>query len=867
MKRFIAFSIFFIGFHLIARADHITGGEMFYTYLGKSGAENQYRVTLKLFMRCNSGRRFNDPTTVSVFDRLTNVRIKDVLVPLLRQENISLNNSNPCITNPPSVCYDVGYYEFLIALPPNENGYLLASQVNYRIAGINNLVTGYSQIGATYTAEIPGTPHGGTLDANNSAHFTGTDLVIVCATNSFSYSFAAEDTDGDELRYSFCGAYVSGTTGTNSPPPLPPYESVPYGQNFGGSDPLGKNVQISSTTGLITGLAPASGVYVVTVCVQEVRNGVVIATQRKDLQINITECTIAAASLLPEYQLCTDTKTISIANSSTSPLISSYNWQIINNTGTTIATSTTASITHNFADTGLYKVKLYINQGQQCSDSATSVIRVYPGLTTDFTFSGICVSKPTSFSDVSHTTYGTINSWSWDFGDGANPADTSHARNPAFTYLQIGIKNVSLMLTTTKGCRGTVKKEVSILDKPPLNLSFKDTLICSGDVLQLHALGNGNFSWTPAVNMISATTADPLISPSVTTKYVAELDDNGCKNKDSLQVRVVDFVSLAARSDTIICEKDEVQLGAATNGMQFNWTPAAFVNDAALLNALARPPATTTYQLTAAIGHCTATDEVTIKVVPYPKVAAGADTLICYNSACQLKGFTDGSSVLWSPSATLSDATRLDPTATPAISTIYILSAYDTKGCPKPATDSVLVTVLPQIIPEAGNDTAIVIGQPLQLNASGGINYQWSPALNLSSATIASPVALFNEASAGLVYKVLVYNEAGCVDSDFVNIKIYQTAPVVFVPTAFTPNSDGKNDLLRPIAAGITKIEYFRIYNRWGQLVFTTVVNGQGWDGRIGGKEQGTQTFVWEVKATDYKGMPYIQKGTVTLIR
>ena len=460
MKRFIAFAIFFIGFHLIARADHITGGEMFYTYLGKSGSENQYRVTLKLFMRCNSGRRFNDPTTVSVFDRLTNVRIKDVTVPLLRQENISLNNSNPCITNPPSVCYDVGYYEFLITLPPNENGYLLASQVNYRIAGINNLITGYSQIGATYTAEIPGTPHGETLDVNNSAHFTGTDLVIVCASNSFSYSFAAEDADNDELRYSFCDAYVSGTTGTNSPPPLPPYESVPYGPGFGASTPLGRNVQISPTTGLITGLAPASGVYVVTVCVQEVRNGVVIATQRKDLQINITECTIAAASLLPEYQLCTNTKTISIANLSGSPLISSYNWQIINNTGTTIATSTTASITHGFPDTGLYKVKLYINQGQQCSDSATSIIRVYPGLTTDFTFSGICVSKPTSFADASHTVYGTINSWSWDFGDGAGLADTSHARNPAFTYLQTGIKNVSLMLTTTKGCSDTVTKEV-----------------------------------------------------------------------------------------------------------------------------------------------------------------------------------------------------------------------------------------------------------------------------------------------------------------------------------------------------------------------------------------------------------------------
>ena len=72
---------------------------------------------------------------------------------------------------------------------------------------------------------------------------------------------------------------------------------------------------------------------------------------------------------------------------------------------------------------------------------------------------------------------------------------------------------------------------------------------------------------------------------------------------------------------------------------------------------------------------------------------------------------------------------------------------------------------------------------------------------------------------------------------------------------------------IRPIAVGIQKIEYFSIYNRWGQLVFTTTINGQGWDGKISGKDQGSGVFVWMVKAVDYLGRPYFQKGTVTLIR
>ncbi|HEU4608973.1 MAG TPA: PKD domain-containing protein, partial [Chitinophagaceae bacterium] len=804
------FSILLIGVHSIARADHITGGEMFYTYLGKNGSENKYQVTLKLFMRCNSGRRFNDPTTVAVFDRLSNARVKDISVPLSRQENIRLNNSNPCITNPPDVCYDVAYYEFTVSLPPNENGYLLVSQVNYRIAGINNLSQGYGQIGATYTAEIPGTSGNGAPVINNSAQFTGSDLVIVCASNSFSYSFAAKDADGDRLQYAFGPAYVSGTSGTNVSPPQPPYPSVPYGQGFDGSSPLGSNVKLSSTTGLITGIAPQPGVYVVTVYVQEIRNGTVIATQRKDLQINITECSIAAASLLPEYQVCTESKTLSVANLSNSPLISSYSWQIFTNDGTHVYSSASSAISYSFADTGLYSIQLHINEGQECSDSATSLIRVYPGLQAAFAYSGICVGKPTAFSNAAQTVYGTITSSSWDFGEAG---DTSHAVNPLYTYTQTGTKNVSLVVTTSKGCRDTVLKSVSIVDKPPLDLLFRDTLICKGDTLQLHAAGNGIFSWSSPSNIINAGTAAPLVHPPVTTKYMVELDDNGCKARDSLQVNVVDFVNLVARPDTVICEKDEVQLGATTNGLQFSWLPAATVNNAGLLNAVARPDGTTTYRLTAVIGHCKATDEVTVNVVPYPKVAAGFDTLICYNSRCQLNGFTDGSSVIWSPPQTLDQPTALNPVARPTGTTAYILSAFDTKGCPKPAYDTVLITVLPQIFPGAGTDTAVVIGQPLQLNASGGLRYLWSPDFNLSSATISNPVAVFNEASEGLLYKVLVFNEAGCVDSDFLHIKVYQTDPTVFIPNAFTPNADGKNDLLRPIATGITKIEYFRIYN------------------------------------------------------
>src|SRR4030095_7212859 len=177
----------------------------------------------------------------------------------------------------------------------------------------------------------------------------------------------------------FCNALIGGAGGggTNFPPAAPPYSSVPYGGHYGPSDPLGSNVKIDPNTGLITGIAPNEGIYVVTVCVDEIRNGVVIATQRKDLQIRITSCTIASASIPPDLMLCKDTKTISLANLSTSPLITSTNWEIFDGSGTTIFRSSSATDNYTFNDIGTYKVKLTINRDKQCSDSASSTVRVY----------------------------------------------------------------------------------------------------------------------------------------------------------------------------------------------------------------------------------------------------------------------------------------------------------------------------------------------------------------------------------------------------------------------------------------------------------------------------------------------------------
>jgi gliding motility-associated-like protein len=367
--------------------------------------------------------------------------------------------------------------------------------------------------------------------------------------------------------------------------------------------------------------------------------------------------------------------------------------------------------------------------------------------------------------------------------------------------------------------------------------------------------------------MVNANTATPTVSPTTTTTYKVELNDLGCINTDTVRVRVVTFVTLVEMPDTTICATDFAQLRVNGDGLRYEWTPATSFADATLQNPVAIAGTSDNYIVTAHIGSCNAARNVNVMAVPYPVANAGPDTIICYNHPAFLQGSHDGSSFSWSPASSLTNPATLNPIAYPPRTTEYVLSVFDTRGCPKPGRDSVLVKVMPRIMAHAGNDTLVVVGQPVQLNAEGGLTYEWIPSTGLNNAFIKNPIGNYGAELDTIRYTVLVYDSIGCVDSAFMTVKVFKTNPYVFVPTAFTPNGDGLNDLVKPIAVGVKQIKYFAVYNRWGQLLFKTTINGHGWDGRIGGSMQGSNVFVWMVSAVDYLDKPIFLKGTVTLIR
>lgn len=856
-------------------ANHIRGGELYYHYLGPgpSSGTSSYEVTLKLYIDCfqNNAGQYDVSEPFTVFNKATNTIYGPVYTaPLTNEETINYDpSSNPCITNAPTdVCYRLRYYKTIITLPDAPQGYTISFQRCCRIAGIQNIVAPSDQFGATYSCDIPGTSVYPGAEKNSSPFMLSRDAVAICVGSSFSFDFSATDPDGkDSLAYSLCDAYPGGGRGNAQPNPAlpPPYSSLPYNAGYSGGAPLGPKASINPVTGIITGIAPSVvGQYVVTACVSEYREGVLINVHRKDIHLKVSDCNPLKAQLDPSYVFCDDFK-VTLENQQVNPTGSLYIWDFGDGTKKDTLTTPTGKIEHQYADSGTYTIKLKAILLGQCFDSTTTIAKVYPGFFPGFTVTGSCKLNPFTFTDTTKSRFGFANQWSWNFGDESTLADTASVKVPSWKYATSGIKQVTVTVTSNKGCVKTITRPVEVRDKPLINFNFRDTLICSIDSLQLFASspGPGAYSWTPGTFIINSNTSTPIVFPKKTTFYKVTLNDNGCINSDSIRVRVVDFVTLDAGPTQTICLTDPTTLSPDGDGLAFTWSPSATLNNPNVKNPVATPTGTTWYKVIARIGKCSTVDSVLIRTIPYPIANAGADTIICFEDTAQLRATVIASSFIWSPINTLIGSNTLSPQAHPTKTTGYVLTVYDTLGCPKPGKDEVIVNVLPEILARAGNDTSIVIDQPLQLNASGAEFFTWSPPTGLDNPNSQRPTALL---TSGITYVVKAFTTEGCFALDTINVKVFKTKPDIFVPSAFTPGKFS-NNRFRPVPVGIATMDFFRVFNRWGQQVYSSIDARTGWDGKVNGRDQDAGVYVWEARGKDYTGKTVFKKGTMILLR
>ena len=863
---FVTVSITLLNFR--GYSHHIKGGEIHYKYLGPATRPNydRYELRLRLFISCSSTEgQLENNVILGIYRNGDQTLVNFVQAYLKGNYQINLRSPSPCIVHPSPVCYWIREFIVNVELAKDPNGYMVVFQRCCRIDGIRNIQPSLN-VGASYTCQIQGTSTIGATGQNSNPDFGIKDTVLICQGKRFKLDYQATDADGDSLTYEFASGYYGG--GINNPVvtnPGPPRTWLPltYSSGYAGFQPLGRNVTIDRKTGLISGVAPVGGDYVVCVLVREWRGGIQLSAHRKDFIVHVDDrCDFPSADLKPNYITCNGFDFSFHNEANVSPLIHSYFWDF-GVAGSAGDTSNQASPTFTFPDSGVYTVKFIVNKDEPCTDSASTLMSVFPGFFPGFYSLGTCILNPVLFTDTTKTRYGKVSSWSWNFGDQTNPEDFSSDQNPSWKYSDSGIKNVQFIVANNKGCKDTVVQTVHMTDKPPIFFPFNDTLICNIDTLQLHAQGFGTFTWTPPANMINPNSADPLVYPKTTTYYTVTLDQAGCINHDSLRVRVVDHVTLDPGNDSTICLGDTIRLNPSGDGLYFAWSPALSLDNPNIKNPLAFPPGTTAYSVKASIGKCFTTDIVNIKTIPYPLSNAGSDAFICYLDTAQLQATASGIRFNWIPATWLSNPAVLDPKAFPPQTTTYQLLAYDTLGCPKPGISKIIVRVNPPILAFAGNDTSIVIGQPLQLQGSGAPAFLWSPAFGLDRNDVSNPVAHLSE---NQTYIMKTFTEEGCFDYDTINIRVFTTAPDIFVPNAFTPGGS-TNNIFRPIPVGISRIEYFRVYNRNGMLLYSTSQTGVGWDGTFDGKTQPVGGYVWMVRGVDYTGKLVTKKGTVVLVR
>jgi gliding motility-associated-like protein len=355
------------------------------------------------------------------------------------------------------------------------------------------------------------------------------------------------------------------------------------------------------------------------------------------------------------------------------------------------------------------------------------------------------------------------------------------------------------------------------------------------------------------------------VAPGLYTLTVK--DALNCSFSFDTTVLLTSNLQLTPQTDPTICESKSVQLQVSSNATVYSWQPSPSLSNTQIPDPIASPTVTTQYIVTATLGLCSQNDTVMVFVNPAPVPDAGAPGLICYGQTYQLQG-TGGVAFTWTPPDFLSSASIANPVSTPPKTITYSLSVIDANGCNSLVTDQVLVEVTPPIkVVTFPYDTVAYPGDTFRLLATSiAPDYTWTPSTGLSDPTIPNPVVTAGNIGDDIVYKVTASNSAGCKGDGYVRVRIYQ-GPEIYIPTAFSPNNDGKNDKFIPFPVGIKKINYFRVFNRWGQLIYSTSSLNDGWDGKYAGKEQPSGVYVWMAEGVTLDNRVISHTGTVVLIR
>ncbi len=363
------------------------------------------------------------------------------------------------------------------------------------------------------------------------------------------------------------------------------------------------------------------------------------------------------------------------------------------------------------------------------------------------------------------------------------------------------------------------------------------------------------------------TLAPPPRSGTTLAVKLEPYNGYGCPNTIYAQVKDSLTVVADAGRDTLSCNRDPVSIGTIPKpGLIYKWAPIKGLSNPTISNPTASPDSTTTYVVTTTNsgGGCRTTDTVIVRA------SIIDDSLQLLGKAAYCLGYGDSAVLKVSPTQSIQwfkDNVAISGARQPiyrvAVSGTYYAVLRNSTGCS--ITTRSQTIFIDKALPGLRYPLEYaVVNLPLSLKARQiGETVLWRPGAKLNTANSFAPVF---QGTTEQLYLIDIRAASGCITVDTQLVRTVKNVEV-YVPTAFTPNQDGLNDFLHPILRGVKEVRHFRIFNRWGQLLFESKNPQPGWNGSFKGIPQQSQAVVWVLDCLGVDGQPYVQKGTSVLLR
>lgn len=824
-------------------ASHIVGGEMWYTYVGRSGSNYVYKISMYMYFDCLNAQDGVIKADVSsidihVFDNSSNKASYSLSkrgVSGANQTRMSKLNYN-CVRNTPNACVDRYYYETTVTLPPNSSGYTITFERCCRNNIINNILRP-GKTGATYFTVI-----NDVRAMNNSPYFKDVPPNFLCTNAPLNFDNSAIDPDGDSLSYEIYQPYVGGLDQDDYPKgngvkpsvfdpfglaPSRPTSSrlIDWANGYSVVNQIDGNptLDINEYSGKIILTPTKEGTFVVGIKVKEFRNGVLIGETLRDYQFNVQNCVfdIVAAFFTPT-QTC-ENDLLSLNNRSVNA--AEYLWNFGNPTEPN-NTSNQKSPSYNYKKPGFYTIKL-ITKNDQCVDSTSFDIEVKKSFK-------IVLPKDTLYcGPFTKILSSNLNNKKYLW----NTRETTHS---------ININRGGLYWLQAKDgpCMSRdsifVTNDLSVLDLDP------DSVICRDSFVQFTYEGKPNYKtylWQ------DGTTFQSVFVSQLGKYNLTVSNENNCFSTDSITF-VLYPPPRTYLLDTIICPGTFVTLDAL-NRNAFTQLETQYLWNTGEKKQIVSVTDTGTYIVKVRNRLCTIYDTAVIDHY-FIGLDLEPDTFYCGPVNRTLTTQYEYFTYLWNDEIQTRDLKVTTPGK-------YKINIVTKEGCL--ASDSINIYQFASIDAGLGNDTAICLSSIIELKASDSmVSYQWN------TGATSQTIKVKDEG----LYIVTVKNINDCVISDSIFIKEDPDAlpSQMFMPDAFSPNDDAINDWY-PSNKYVDPSSYYnlKIFNRWGEKLFESDKPSVQWDGRSKDDIAPQDVYVFVVKYVGCDEKTRTFRGTFHLLR